>query len=126
VRPVWAEFPQHWGDVPPLRYGTPHEAGDVGRRGAWIREQEDADSVAAGYRPGTGARLTGRAALRVTEARRIDPSLDPRRALDELDRRAWPPSAGQAVDGLDAEGFAPVARPAEVGRAAYRCWGGRV
>jgi hypothetical protein len=118
-----------------MRYGHPDYCSDIARRAAWIRGQEDLDGLAAGYQPGSGARLTPRAAARVAEARRIPRSLDPERALDELMRRDRPPAgpvqqrdyqdAEAAVDSLARAGFAPVERAAEVGQAVYRHWRGR-
>jgi hypothetical protein len=115
-----------------MRYGHPDYCSDIARRAAWIRQQEDLDGLAAGYQPGSGARLSPRAALRVAEARRIPRALDPEVALAELMARRHDPSepvhrrgypdAEAAVDGQARAGFAPVERAAEVGHAAYRPW----
>jgi hypothetical protein len=115
-----------------MRYGHPDYCSDIARRAAWIRQQEDMDGLAAGYQPGSGARLTPRAAIRVAEARRIPRDLDPEAALAELMRRDRPPGgpvqrrhrpdAEAAVEDLAGEGFAPVERPAEVGQVLYRHW----
>jgi hypothetical protein len=115
-----------------MRYGHPDYSSDIARRAEWIRQQEDLDGLAAGYEPGSGARLSPRAALRVAEARRIPRALDPEVALAELMSRDRPPSepvqrrlyqdAEAAVDDLARARFAPVERPAEVGQVLYRHW----
>lgn len=42
--PVWGPFPEHWGEPPPMRYGTPYLSGDTARRAAWIGECEAFDA----------------------------------------------------------------------------------